>query len=74
MFVQPAAGNAGTALGAVLMGLATVYEETARVSLEDLCLGPEFSREEIKQVLENCKLRFRYFVKTDEMIETAVSG
>jgi carbamoyltransferase len=74
VFVQPAAGNAGTALGAVMWAWHTVYRETARVSLEDLCLGPEFSAEEIKQVLENCKLRFRYFVTTDELVETAVDS
>jgi carbamoyltransferase len=72
VFVQPAAGNAGTALGAVLWAWHSVYRETSRVSLGDLCLGPEFSAEAIKQVLENCKLRFRYFVTTDEMVETAV--
>jgi carbamoyltransferase len=72
VFVQPAAGNAGTALGAVLWAWHAVYRETTRVGLEDLCLGPEYSAEEIKQVLENCKLRFRYIVTTDEMVETAV--
>ena len=39
----------------------------------NLCLGPSFTAEEIKQVLENCKLRFRYLLTTDELIETAVS-
>ena len=29
-------------------------------------------REEIKQVLENCKLRFQYLLTSDEVIETAV--
>ena len=70
--MQPASGNAGTALGAVLWAWHAVYRETARVSLENLCLGPQFSAEEIKQVLENCKLRFRYFVTTDEIVDTAV--
>jgi carbamoyltransferase len=72
VFVQPAAGNAGTALGAALHAWHTVYEQTARVSLGDLCLGPGYSAEEIKQVLENCKLRFRYLLTTGELIETAV--
>ena len=72
VFVQPAAGNAGTAIGAVLHTAATVFGEKARVSLRDLCLGPEYSAEEIKQVLENCKLRFKYLLTSDEVIETAV--
>jgi carbamoyltransferase len=41
--------------------------------LGDLCLGPCFSPDEIKQVLENCKLRFRYLLTTDELIEKAVA-
>lgn len=72
-FVQPAAGNAGTALGAVLWAWHTVYRIQDRVSLGDLCLGPEYAAEEVKQILENCKLRFRFFVTLDEVIELAVS-
>jgi carbamoyltransferase len=67
VFVQPASGNAGTALGAVL----SVHG--AHVDLEDYCLGPAYTAEEIKQVLENCKLRFRYLMTTDEIVDTAVA-
>jgi len=73
VFVQPAGGNAGTALGAVLWAWHNVYGESARAPLGDLCLGPEFGAEEIKQVLENCKLRFQYLVTSDEMIDRAVT-
>ena len=66
VFVQPAAGNSGTALGAAL----SVLEE--HVDAGDYCLGPSFSAEEIKRVLENCKLRFRLLLTTDEVIATAV--
>jgi carbamoyltransferase len=72
VFVQPAAGNAGTALGAVLHAWHAVYGQAARASIKDLCLGPSYSADEIKAVLENCKLRFRYLLTTDELIEKAV--
>ena len=72
VFVQPAAGNAGTALGAVLHAWHSLYRETKRVPLGNLCLGPSYSAEQIKQVLENCKLRFRYLLTTDEVIDAAV--
>lgn len=72
VFVQPAAGNAGTAIGAVLHAWHNVYRQTARASIGNFCLGPEFHPEEIKQVLENCKLRFRYLLTSDDLIETAV--
>jgi Predicted carbamoyl transferase, NodU family len=72
VFVQPAAGNAGTAIGAVLHAWHNVYKQEPRVPFTDLCLGPSYSAEEIKQVLENCKLRFRYLLTTGEIVETAL--
>jgi carbamoyltransferase len=67
VFVQPVAGNAGTAIGAVL------YSAQQRVPLHSLSLGPGYSPADIKRVVENCKLGFRYLVTTDEMIDSAVA-
>jgi carbamoyltransferase len=72
VFVQPASGNAGTAIGAVLDTWHGAYRQSERVRLETVCLGPAFSAAETKQVLENCKLRFQYLVTSDEVIQTAV--
>ena len=72
VYVQPAASNTGTALGAVFYAWNTVCGQAARASLNDLCLGPCFSSEEIKKVIENCKLRFRYLLTIDELIDDAV--
>jgi carbamoyltransferase len=65
VFVQPVSGNAGTALGAIL--------HECRARLKTLALGPAFSAAETKQVVENCKLRFRYMITTDEVIDATVS-
>jgi len=73
VFVQPAGGNAGTALGAVLEVWHGHYRGKQRVSIGDLCLGPSYSAEQIKKVLENCKLRFRYLLTAGELIDTAVA-
>ncbi len=72
VFVQPAAGNAGTALGAVFYAWHHFYRQTARAGMGNFCLGPGFEAEEIKRVLENCKLRFRYLLTSEELIDTAV--
>ena len=64
VFVQPVAGNAGTALGAAL--------HESRAKLTTLALGPSFTAAETKQVVENCKLRFQYLITTDEVIDAAV--
>ncbi len=72
VFVQPASGNAGTAIGAALETWHTAFAQEKRVALRRLCLGPAFASADIKQALENCKLRFRYMLTTEELIATAV--
>jgi carbamoyltransferase len=72
VFAQPAAGNAGTALGAALSVWNEQLGETARMEGGGYCIGPSFSAQEIKQVLENCKLRFRVLATTPELIGAAV--
>jgi carbamoyltransferase len=72
VFAQPAAGNAGTALGAALNVWNEVLGQASRIDGGSYCLGPSFSAAEIKQVLENCKLRFRVLATTPEMIGAAV--
>jgi carbamoyltransferase len=72
VFVQPAAGNAGTALGAVFYAWNNILGQKKRASLDDLCLGPSYGPEDVKQVLENCKLRFTYLMTTGELLDRAV--
>ena len=70
VFAQPAAGNAGTALGAALQ----VWSEAggARIDAGGYELGPSYTASEIKQVLENCKLRFHLLPTGPELIGAAV--
>jgi carbamoyltransferase len=70
VFAQPAAGNAGTALGAALH----VWHENggSRIDAGGYALGPEYTAAEIKQVLENCKLRFQLLPTVPETIGAAV--
>ncbi len=72
VFVQPVAGNAGTALGAALYAWHNFYGEEARVPFGTLCLGPGYSPEQIKQVIENCKLRFRFLQTEGEFLDQAI--
>jgi carbamoyltransferase len=72
VFVQPVAGNAGTAIGAVLETWHNACRQERRFAIETLCLGPAFPAAAIKPVIENCKLRFRYLLTADEVIDTAV--
>jgi carbamoyltransferase len=74
VFVQPAAGNAGTALGAALHAWHNFYGETKRASFDTLCLGPSYTAAQVKGVLENCKLRFRYLLTEGELIGRAIEA
>ncbi len=68
VFAQPAAGNAGTALGAALNVWNHLLGEDRRIDGGGYYLGPSYSAADVKQVLENCKLRFRVLGTTPEMI------
>jgi carbamoyltransferase len=68
VFVQPAAGNSGVALGAAF----AAWKKP--VDIGNLCLGPAFTTDEYKKTLENCKLRFQYLGTSDELISTAVES
>ncbi|MBV9268571.1 MAG: hypothetical protein JO061_20550 [Acidobacteriaceae bacterium] len=70
--VQPASGNAGTALGAALYAWHNFYGHEQRIPFTTLCLGPSYAPAEIKQVLENCKLRFRYLLTEGDLISESV--
>jgi carbamoyltransferase len=59
-------------LGAALYAWHNFYGEEARVPFNTLCLGPAYSPEQIKQVLENCKLRFRFLLTEGGLLEQAV--
>ncbi len=72
VFVQPASGNAGTAIGAAYYGWHNIHRKPRISGMNTLFLGPDFGREETKQVLENCKLRFRHLLTTGEVIASAV--
>lgn len=72
VWVQPAAGNAGTSLGAALHTWAHVLGRAERKPLQNMFLGPQFDQEQIKKVLENCKLNFRTMLTDEEIVKTAV--
>jgi carbamoyltransferase len=72
VFVQAAAGNAGTALGAVYHVWHSLKKRARHAHGGTLLLGPSYGLDEIKQVLENCKLDFSYLRSTDDLLETAV--
>jgi carbamoyltransferase len=68
LFVQPAANDAGVALGAAILAGIEFNEKTS-VKMNHAYYGPSYSNEEIKKILENLKLKYEY----QEDIEGAVA-
>jgi carbamoyltransferase len=72
VFVQPAAGNEGTALGAALSIWHEALHRPRVAPLTQLYLGPSFSNDEIKRVLDNSKAAYQWTNSDEEKIaETA---
>lgn len=71
-YVQPAAGNEGTALGAAWLMLHQVHKRTRLAPLTRLDWGPSYSNEEIKQVLDNCKASYRWRDTDEQLVEEAL--
>jgi carbamoyltransferase len=68
VYVQPVAGNAGTALGAAFLARKKNTGRSGRAPLGSLALGPEPTSQEIKAVLDNCKIVYKYLNGEDELL------
>ncbi|MFY9532255.1 MAG: carbamoyltransferase C-terminal domain-containing protein [Candidatus Acidiferrales bacterium] len=69
IFVQPAAGNEGTSLGAVWLMWHQRLNRQRVKRMSNLYWGPAYSNEAIKQVLDNCKAVYRWCDTEDRKIE-----
>ena len=69
LFVQPAATDDGTAIGAAIAAHAALGQPVPRYRLTDVYLGPEYTDEEIESVLRTYKLRGVHVANVEE--ETA---
>lgn len=72
VFVQPAAGNEGTALGAAYLMRQKFSDARKPAHFSHLYLGPSYSNEEIKSVLDNCKASYRWVSPDDEIVRETV--
>jgi carbamoyltransferase len=73
VFVQPASGNSGTALGAAYLARRQFNGHATREAIRDLHLGPSFDPAQIKAVLDNCKVVYRYFPEERDLVAEAAS-
>jgi carbamoyltransferase len=72
VFVPPAPGNSGTALGAALYLQHHEQQMPRKAHRTNSYWGPGYSRHEIKDVLDNCKARFSFQVMRERQTDHAV--
>ncbi|MGD1042477.1 MAG: carbamoyltransferase [Sedimentisphaerales bacterium] len=78
LWIQPAAGDAGGALGAALFVHYQLLENVRNVDEQnDLqsasCLGPAYSNDQIRRFLDSAGARYHYFEKEDALLEQLVN-
>jgi carbamoyltransferase len=71
VFVPVAPGNAGLAVGAALAG--TQAAAAREIEAVSPFLGPEYSAEEIKAVLDNCKVPYQ-FARDQQVLDVTVDA
>jgi carbamoyltransferase len=73
VYVQPVSGNAGTALGAAYLSRKKIKGNSGRAPLTSLALGMQASSQEMKAVLDNCKITYRYLSGEEQTLDEAVA-
>ena len=72
IFVPPAPGNAGCALGAALWIWNQQLDNPRSPEVRAVFWGPAFSRPQIKEVLDNVKARYTLHYTEDKTLDAAV--
>jgi carbamoyltransferase len=71
MFVQPAAGDAGGAVGAAYYAYNTLFKHPRKFVMKDAFLGPEFGDDEIEVFLQQNGIPFEKYDREELLRETA---
>jgi len=72
VFVPPAPGNAGTAVGAAHLAWHHLLHKPRMEPVSSVYLGPRFDRQHTKDVLDNCKARYSPQNTEERRVEAAI--
>ena len=72
LFVPPAPGNAGCALGAASLVWHETLKKPRTQPIAHVYWGPKYSRQEIKDTLDNCKARYSLHYTEAEKLDATV--
>jgi len=69
IFIQPAAGDSGGALGTAFYLYNSVLKKSRAFVMSHACWGPGFTDEQIRQALDATGMRYRYLAREEELLE-----
>lgn len=69
VFIQPAAGDSGGALGAALYLYHTILKQPRKLVLRHACFGPAYSDAEIQETLTKNGARYAVFDREEDLLE-----
>lgn len=69
IWIQPAAGDAGSSLGAAIYCYNTILGNKRKFIMESAYLGPEYLTEEIKKYLDEKKISYNQFNSNNELVK-----
>ena len=70
LFIQPAAGDGGTSVGAAAYVYFSIFKKERKHLMKDAYLGPGYSDQEIKKFLDSGAIKYQEFKDDDELVKT----
>ncbi len=70
LFIQPAAGDGGTSVGAAAFVYFSLFKNKRNVVMEHSYLGPGYDQKEIKEYLDKNRIKYNEFRSGKELVET----
>jgi carbamoyltransferase len=74
VYIQPAAGDDGGALGAALWAYHSVLNKPREMILKDAYWGEEYSEDEIRTFLEGAGIRYQYIADDNRLLDQVVDS
>ena len=72
IFIQPAAGDSGGALGAAMYLWHSEFSGSNRFAMNHAYWGADYTNQLIEETLNKSQLRYGYFINEDELIDRVV--
>ncbi len=72
VYIQPAAGDSGGALGAALWAYHTILNKPRKAVMKSSYLGQEYEKREIQDFLEQNNIKYRFIPNDSELVSETV--